>query len=363
MAELLTHLTRLNETLRYYGAGLYGQLSQKNIFLWSQAIAFKVLITVVPVIILATGILAEILEQETTFETVATYIRNFLPAAQSDRLLEFLEHLTGAGNALTIIGVLTLLFSAMTLLTTLRVVVDLVFQEKWHENRSILGGYLFDLRMVAQVGLLFLLTLALTVAVQRINNAGFELIEGTGLGFLWVGMFNALGLLIPFAITTVMFFQLFYFVPKPHPPRQSAFIGALSSAVLWEGAKSGFTLYVQYVGSFDRYSGEGTGDVLSSTFGLIIAFVFWVYYSGIALCLGAIMALLHEKHHRARRKAKPAEAAEAPTPVPQHNDTSTPADAPPSPDALSLPIPTDPADTPRHTSHPPRSAPEDLSVK
>ena len=63
MAELLTYLTRLHETPRYYGAGLYRQLNKKNIFLWSQAIAFKVLITVVPVVILATGILAEILEQ------------------------------------------------------------------------------------------------------------------------------------------------------------------------------------------------------------------------------------------------------------------------------------------------------------
>ena len=374
MAELLTHLTRLHETLRYYGAGLYRQLKDKNIFLWSQAIAFKVLITVVPVIILATGILAEILERETTFATVAEYIRNFLPAAQSDRLLDFLEHLTGAGDALTIIGVLTLLFSAMTLLTTLRVVVAFVFQEQWHEDRSIFGGYLFDLRMVGQVGLLFLLTLALTVAVQRINNAGLELIEGTGLGFLWVGMFNALGLLIPFAITTVMFFQLFYFVPKPKPPRQSAFFGALASAVLWEGAKSGFTLYVQYVGSFDRYSGEGTGDVLSSTFGLIIAFVFWVYYSGIALCLGAIMALLHEKRHRARRQTKRAAAIEAtettrpPKAVPQPDEisaqttTSIQADTPPSPDAISRP--TQPAaNTHQQAATPPRNAPEDLSVK
>ena len=362
MAELLTHLTRLNETLRYYGAGLYRQLKQKNIFLWSQAIAFKVLITVVPVIILATGILAEVLEQESTFETVATYIRSFLPD-QSDQLLAFLEHLTSAGFTLTIIGVLTLLFSAMTLFTTLRVVVTFVFQEQWHENRSILGGYLFDLRMVGQVGLLFLLTLALTVAVQQINTAGFELIEGTGLGFLWIGIFNVLAVLIPFAITTVMFFQLFYFVPKPHPPRQSALFGALASAVLWEGAKSGFTLYVQYVGSFDRYSGEGTGDVLGSTFGLIIAFVFWVYYSGIALCLGAIMALLHEKRHRSRRLATRAETTRTETATPQHDDTSKQAARPPSPEVNSHPAQTATADPHPRAPTPARNAPEDLSVE
>lgn len=311
MAELLTHLTRLHEGPRYYGTGLYRQLYRKNIFLWSQAIAFKVLVAVIPLVILATGVLGVILERATIFATVAAYVQNFFPADQHQQVLVFLARLTRAGGTLTIIGVLALLFSGLTLMTTLRVVVGNVFQEQWHEERSLLGGYGFDLRMVGQVGLLFLLTLGLTVAVQRLDKAGFDVIEGTGFGFLWTGVFKIVAVLLPLLITVVMFFQLFYFVPKPHPPKRSAFFGAMTSAVLWEGAKFAFTLYAQRVGNFDRYSGEGTGDPLGSTIVLIIAFVFWVYYSGIVLCLGAVMGLLHEKRHRNRRQAALAEATKA----------------------------------------------------
>ncbi len=308
MAELLTYLTRLHETPRYYGSGLYRQLNEKKIFLWSQAIAFKVLITVVPMIMLATGILASgvlgpILEEEESFSTVAAFIQNFLPPDQSDQLITFLRDFAGAGNTLTLIGGLALLLSALTLFTTLRVVVGNLFQEDWHEDRSILGGYLFDLRMVGQVGLLFLLSLGLTVAVQTLDATVFKLISQVGLQFMREWIVTMLALLVPFLITTAMFFQLFYFVPKPHPPPLSTLFGAFFSAILWEAAKSAFTLFAQYAGRFDRYSGDGAEGVLGSTFGLIIAFVFWVYYSGIVLCLGGIMVLLHEKRHRSRRLA------------------------------------------------------------
>ncbi len=363
MAELLTHLTRLHEGPRYYGSGLYRQLNEKNIFLWSQAIAFKVLIAVIPLIILATGVLGEILERETIFDTVATYIQDFFPAGQSAQILDFLEGLTRASNTLTIIGVGALLFSGFTLMTTMRVVVGNVFQEHWRETRSLLGGYLFDLRMVGQVGLLFLLTLGLTVLVQRLDRAGFDVIEGTGLDFLWTGLFNIVALLLPFLVTVVMFFQLFYFAPKPHPPRRSAFFGAMVSAVLWEGAKFGFTLYAQYVGNFGRYSGDNPGDPVGSTIGLIVAFVFWVYYSGIVLCLGAVMALLHEKRHRDRRETPPPEAPgiAPPAAAPKHDGAA--AQMPVSPETNNHPVATNAlAETHRHESTPPRNAPEDLSV-
>jgi len=356
MAELLTYLTRLHETPRYYGSGLYRQLKKKNIFLWSQAIAFKVLITVVPVIILATGILGQVLQREKPFDTVATFIRNFLPPAQSDQLIAFLRSLSSAGDVFTIIGVLALLFSALTLFTTLRVVVGNIFQEEWHKTRSTLGGYLFDLRMVGQVGLLFLLSIGLTVAVQALGETVLDLTSRLGMLFIREWIVTMLALLVPFLITTVMFFQLFYFVPKPHPPSQSAVFGALFSAILWEGAKSGFTLYAQYIGRFERYSGESGGDVLGGTFGLIIAFVFWVYYSGIVLCLGGLMALLHEKRHRSSRQAASTEAEE-PADVSSSPTTREASDPPGHPVRTGIA-----EDQPPLQTTPSSKASEDLSV-
>ncbi len=38
---------------------------------------------------------------------------------------------------------------------------------------------------------------------------------------------------------------------------------------------------------------------MGTTFGLVLALVFWVYFSGLVLCLGALVTLLSEKRRRA----------------------------------------------------------------
>jgi membrane protein len=132
------------------------------------------------------------------------------------------------------------------------------------------------------------------------------LLKATGLSYAWIeaGFRQAaqvLARLVPFFISFVMFYQLYFFVPKPHPHKRSAFLGAAVGSLLWEVAKQAFTYYATYVGRFGRYSaadGFGSLDKLGNSFGLIIAFVFWIYFSGVVLMLGAVIAVLRENQMR-----------------------------------------------------------------
>lgn len=316
-----TLLTRLREAPLYYANGLYQEISTKNVFLFAQAIAFKVMVTIVPVVILAAGVTGRVFRNDAgSFEQIRTLLEDFLPSYQSDQLLEFMRRLLDASGTFTLVGAIGLLLSALTLATTLRLAVGGAFRQEWHDERSIFGGYAFDLRMVVQVGFFFVLSILLTFAAQSLGSGGTAVFKQLGLDYVWIStgwrrVINALGLVIPFIVTTAMFFQLFYFVPVPHPPNRSALAGALVTAVLWEAAKFGFTFYARYVGRFDRYGGGATSSLgedgmiaLGSGFGLLIAFIFWVYYSGIVLMIGALVASLHERHRRIRRAE--AEAAD-----------------------------------------------------
>ncbi len=296
-------------------------LNERPIFLWAQAIAFKVLVTTVPLVILTTGILGQVLRQEQAFFSVAVMIRNFLPPYRSDQLIEFLEQFARASNTVTLIGIGGLLFAAVTLMSTLRLVVSSVFQEEWHESRSVVKGYAFDIRMVVQVGVFFLLSITLSLAMQTVNASGPDILRRIGLNYAWIQegwgrVFALLGLILPLLLSTAMFAQLFYFVPKPHPPRRSAVIGALVSAFLWEIVKHAFAFYAARAGRFDRYFLNPSNGVpapddgsislaVGSVFGLVVAFVFWVYYSGLVMIIGAIITFLNEKRYRTlRRKRK-----------------------------------------------------------
>jgi membrane protein len=283
----------------YYARGLYKEIAAKNLFLWAQAIAFKVLVTVVPIVILATGLAGRLLRGEDAFAAVARFINDFLPQNQSAQVVDFLHQLQMASSTIVGIGGIGLFLSAVSLFITLRIAVGNAFEQDWHEGRSVIGGYLFDVRMVLQVGVLFLITIGMSVFVQSIEGPGILAFAGLDQPWVregWQRAIQTMGLFVPFFITTAMFFQLYYLVPKPHPRKRSAFSGAIIAGVLWEMAKQIFTYYATYVGQFERYATEGLGAI-GNTFALIIAFVFWVYFSGIVLMLGAVVASLREHRH------------------------------------------------------------------
>jgi len=297
--ELRATFTRIMALPRYYLRGMVRELHRRPVFLWAQAIAFKVLITVVPIVVLGTGLAAYILRQDRPFASVETLIRDFLPAYQSDQIVIFLSQLQSASGTLTLIGATALGISAITLFTTLRTVLANVFQAEWHEHRSVLRGYLFDFRMTLQVGAFFIASTLITIARRTLDEDAVEWMRSIGIESDWFaqGWHSALdsfGLVLPFILSVAMFFQLIWLIPMPKPPKRSAFAGALFTAALWEIGKSGFTAYAAQYANFEQSALAALGD----TFIFVIVIVFWAYFSGLLLSLGAIVTLLHERKHR-----------------------------------------------------------------
>ena len=276
------------------------------IFLWAQAIAFKVLVTLLPLVLLATGIFGLVLRQENPFEAVSGFIRSFLPSGQSDRVIELVFQLQKASGALTFVGAAAFLFTVITLFTTLRYVIGQAMGVTRHQERSILGGYMFDLRMIVQVGTLFLLSCGVTFGINLLHAQSGALATEIGMDPALVRQVGSaavrmVGLAVPYVLTFGMIVQLYYFIPRPHPPKRSAMLGAAVAAVLFELAKNGFALYATTIGTFDRYN---AGDeALTGVFGLILALVLWVYLSGLVLVIGAFMTRLHEHRIAPRRQS------------------------------------------------------------
>lgn len=297
-------LRRLSAPLRYYLGGLWKRLNDEPVFIWAQAIAFKVLTTLLPLVLIATGVFGLVLRQEDPFDAVANYLRTFLPPGQSEPLVELLDRLQQTSPTLTVVGVGALVVLVVTLFSVLRYVVGTAMGAGRHRARSVLLGYLFDARMALQAGLLLLLSFGLTVGVNVLQAAGHELLLEWGLhpDVLRAGerlFFRVAALALPFVLSMAVFAQLFYFIPRPRPPAASALFGAFFTALLFEGAKNAFALYAATIAPFDRFT--SSDEALGSVFGLLIAFVVWVYFSGLILIVGAMTTQLHERRHRPHR--------------------------------------------------------------
>jgi membrane protein len=294
---------------RYYVGGLLRKLFSCPVPIWCQAISFKVLTTLLPLILLAVGVFGLVLRQPDPFDTVAGYLREFLPPAQGEQLVTMVFELQKASGALTFVGAVFFLFTVLTLLGTVRYVVGQAVGQDRHGNRSIPQGYAFDLRMALQVGLLFLLSFGLTFAVNTLSVQTTAWGRAAGLDpdtlqRGWAAVLRGVTLVVPWLLSVGMFAQLFFFVPRPKPPLRSALTGAAVTAVLFELAKNGFTFYARYLSGINRYSdGEGGLGSLGGIFGLILVLGFWVYLSALTLIIGAMTVALHEQRHHGRRSA------------------------------------------------------------
>lgn len=311
---MLRHLARPTRHAlsgpRYYGGGLFKVFATEPAFLWAQAIAFKFLVTLLPLILLATGIFGLVLRQEDPFATVSGFLRSFLPPGQSGAVVELVFQLQKASGAVTVVGGVALLIAVVTLFSTLRYVIGAAMGTSRHRERPLLPGYAFDLRMVVQVGSLFVLSFVLTFAVRVLSansGAAAALLGLDPATVAAVGQWTvrALALVVPYVLTLGMLVQLYYFVPRPHPPRRSALIGAAVGALLFEAAKNGFAVYAATLGGFDQYdtAGETLGG-LGGVFGLVLALVFWIYFSGLILIVGTVVTSLHERRFAPRQAAR-----------------------------------------------------------
>ncbi len=300
------HISSLLETLRYYAYGLYYRIDGEDVPLWAAAIAFKILVTFVPLLILLTGVSAYFIGQEATIGALTEYLRAVLPDYRTEQILRIIKVYSQLGTTLTVVGSAGLLLSAMTLFSTLRGVITNVFRF-CHKPRAILHAHVFDFRMILQTGLLFTLSIGITLVVRVINVTGLEWIDRLGLEVFWLKagwrwLFQVVGYVLPYALSTLVFFQFYYFIPRPYPPVRSALVGALTGAFLWEVLKNAFTYYLLHVASFERYQMAGGVDptirALTDFFVLLIVTVLWVYYSGLIFIIGGFIAHLHEMRIR-----------------------------------------------------------------
>ncbi len=286
-----------------YLQSVYHILEQRNGVLLAQAIGFKVLITIIPLAVFSTGILGGILQNERMVDATLDFVGQLVPGYLGE-VTSFIERLQDSSGTFTWIGALGLLVSVWLILNSLETIVSTFIMGKERERRPLLRRQLFVFRIMLQVGLSLLLTIALSAGIHGLNRSGLEFLQFVGLDTLWVTSgwrrtINFLGLLIPFLLTLSMFFQLYYFIPQPHPPVRSALVGTLVAATLWEAAKLLFTFYATHVDTFERYrgdAGESGVAALGDAFGLLLAIIVWAYYTGVVLIVGAITVRLHEKH-------------------------------------------------------------------
>ena len=265
------------EGLRDFARRVYLKADQDGIFFMAGAIAFNLVVAIVPLLLAILGITGIVLQNrvENPSQILFDYIFQALPPAgpefQEYVRVQLLQGLLNKSSGFLGFGLLFLIWVSTRLVGTLRFALREIFDIG--EDRNIIKGKWFDVQMVITAGSLFAVNAAATVLVNTITQTGTEL-----LGVHPTAWFEKYLLVVVAALSIWLMFVLIYrYLPFRRIHWRTALVAATFTTVMFELLKRAFAWYALNVAEY------------SSTYGNfinLVIIVLWMYYIALSFVLG-----------------------------------------------------------------------------
>lgn len=219
-------------------------------------------------------------------EQLVNLLSGIVPGVESV-IIENINRVLRLRGAVTFIALVSLVWSATSVFNILVKNLNRAFPRA--SVPSFLKSRFMGFLMFLGLGLLMLLSIASSTLSGLIPVINIPL-DGRALHetFVWqIGAF-----LVPVVINLLMFWALYYWVPRTNVSRKASFIGGLIAGVAWELLNNIFTWYLS--------SGLSRYRLVYGSVGSIVALLFWIYMTGLITLLGAhltaaIQRALNEK--------------------------------------------------------------------
>ncbi len=257
--------------LRAFGKHLWRHFREDRSFEAAAALSYTSLLALVPLMAVMLGVISAFPVFDQWANELESYIfSNFVPAA-GDAVQEHLNQFVERTAGLTGAGTLILIITAIMLMATIERSLNRIWRVATPRR---LTGRLLTYWSVLTLGpLLMGGSLALTSYMAALPLLAPEAVRG---------MLQAFFLnLTPFFVALVGFALVFLAVPNRRVRVRHALVGAFVSAVLFEGAKRGFVLYVTHFPTYEKLYGA---------LAAVPIFLVWIYVSWVVVLLGASVA-------------------------------------------------------------------------
>ncbi|PIE52573.1 hypothetical protein CSA37_06025 [Candidatus Fermentibacteria bacterium] len=258
-------LMRILKTVGTFFHAMYVEWGRDNVFFGAAAIAFNVLVTLIPLTVLifqisAFAVMGNISIRE-EFINWLTELNPFVP----EHLISDLEQaVLGGRSTISIIGFVTLLWMVSRLFGTVRTALDKVFEAP---GRHIVLGKLYDFLLAVLVAVCFILAAVFTIAARlAVDTPAGEFL--TSQPVIGPALSGITARILSETFTFLMFFLLYWAGPNK---RMSVKMCITTSALAMVFASLGTSVYMRTVSAPDW-------GVVYGSFISIMVTMFWLYW-------------------------------------------------------------------------------------
>ncbi len=206
-----------------------------------------------------------------------------------------IEEVSNNLSSLGWFGLIGSLVSASFLFSNLIYTINTIFRTKY--EKSFVYNRIIEYSIMFVMGIILLISLAITASWSALHRMVEESsLVANYLNPRVVALVDnfLIQYILPLALTFLVFFTLYKFIPERKVHTGPAALAAGISAVLWEIFKRGFALYVANFSAI----GIVLSKLVQGTLTSIIFFLLWISFSLVILLWGAeLAAVLNERHH------------------------------------------------------------------
>lgn len=247
------------DTLRY--------LMTTEVHTYAFSVAANVVLAFFPFMVLLMALVRHVLRSPAMYEAIVQVLQNYLPAGQ-DFIIRNLTVLVNARRGVQALSLVMLLVTSSGVFLPLEVALNRVWGIE--HNRSYLKNQLVSLGLAFAVGVLALLSVALTAG----NRA---LLQAVIAGDLPNALTYTVMKVSAFLLTATIFFLIYWLLPNGHIPARSVLPAAISAGLVWEGAKYLYILALPHLDFKEVYG----------PFAISVSLMFWAFVLGMVLLGGA----------------------------------------------------------------------------
>ncbi len=269
--------------LWYYIKNLWFKLIKDDTLFLASGIAFNVVITTIPLILILFSIAGFAFSSSAElWDKTVVYIQSLIPVS-SESIITNTQRLIQDRTWIGIIGLGIFAFTATRLFASLRTVLDIVFEAK--HTRGIIHGKVFDFMLLLLLGIMMIVANLTIIFLPRLfresilfNNKVFSLLQ--------VLESHLIGIILTFLLTVALLFISYKFFPSKSMRNQTCLIATSIAAVVIEITKQLYILFLHMYPDFNRIYG---------TLGAFVVMIFWFYISSLVYVVAAEIAFIHEK--------------------------------------------------------------------
>ncbi len=236
-------------------------------------VAYYAILSLFPLTIGLMALLSPVLHDENVKGQILDFFQTYLPGSTGalDANIQSVGEYRGQLGMISLAG---LFWTASALFGAVSKAVNRAWDV--HQDRPFYVAKLRHIAMALSVGVLFLMSVFATSALQFIDTFGPERLR-----FLEHGVVQALARILPFFFSFGIFIVIYKFVPNTPTYWGYVWPGALFAAFCFELGKTLFLFYLDEFANFERIYGS---------LGPLVALLVWAYISSFILLIGAELA-------------------------------------------------------------------------